>query len=1574
MNPLTSVRTVRSLRSRARQLAAELRFTLSARGAGLAVAPAAQMCVLERRLLLSASPAAALVAPADAAAVVTVESAADALTQDTVTALWAAEDTESASVGFESAETESGEEPFEDGLGNLPSGDFAVVASDDPTTPATPAIDLAAAGTGSVASGLQLVVIDSSVEDSDDLLSGLLASGSDIRLLRLDSERDGLSQITERLERTGPVAAIHLITHGRDGAFQAGSTTVSLETLSEHAAELISWRGSLTADADLLLYGCDVAASDAGRQLAAALASLTGADVAASSDPTGATSLGGDWDLEQSIGSIEETDVSASLASSDWTSTLAMKQSPGQSARVSAVDDTAITSSTDDETTEGTRRGSRNAVASDASGNFVVVWSVTDTSGDSAIRARLFDSSGTPTSSEFSVSELASFDGTSASVAMDADGNFVVVWQSDGFDGSSSAIVFRRFASDGTAISGDTLVNLTTSSGQKNPVIAMNDAGQFLIAWEGKGNGDSNGVFFRRYSAGGGALDLIERRPYGSTQGDQHNPAAGISGDGSAVIVWEGGDSHVYFQRVAADGTYAGSLTQVDYVLTVASNPAVAVTDSGEFTILYRESSLLPGVNGRTYSANGVATSLLGFRVASGDADSPSLAMTDSGSFAVTWQQTGDGDGTGIYARRFLADGTPVSSAFAVNEVTNLDQTAPSVALNSDGEMTFVWTTETDTNGDDVVIRQIANEPPTVSAIADVTIDEDTTSHAIPFTIGGDDIAASLLSLSVTSSNEALVPSGSIVISGDGANRELTITPLPDQSGTSTITVSVSDGFLSTPVSFELTVQSVNDAPVISRNLGGVVAEGQSQTITDQMLSVTDVDDPATDVRFSVTVLPQHGELRREGTVLAAGEEFTQDDLDNNRVSYHHDGSETTADSFSFTVRDRAGATLSERQFEITVNPVNDVPVIQPVSFTVIENSAAGTSVGRVTATDDDPGDSLSWQIVRGNTGGAFQIDAATGAITVASSAALNHEVLDVFDLTVRAMDLAGASSSAVIRITVQDINEAPLVSSLSRQLTEHAAAGTFVGRVSAVDPDAADSLSFAITSGNSGGAFTMDSASGEIRVANPAAVDFESTPTFALDVRVTDAGGLTRTTAATIRLDNVNERPVAGTLPDIVLQEDATPDSINAATVFSDPDGDALRYSANVVAPGSALIKSVRIDPVTGVLDFVLHADAYGTAEIRVTGTDPSGLSAATRFQVQVQPVQDAPRVVSQTVVLTGADSLLVAAPGVLTGAVDPDGDSVTAVLLQAPEHGNLTIQPDGSYTYQPDADYGGLDRFQFAATDGQLTGDPAWVSITVVAPVPVNNTTTTDGGSSTTNSQGDSVSSTTGSPNTGTETVTPTGEGSVAPQTVLPSSAPPDATDSEDGDRIPGLALPGTGSGLSAFSLQRQFTSVQPDSFTGTNRTTDRMNAGSETSSSQLDSRPVSWSPGVSGNPARASVFSELSRIASIQSERFAERLSAQLGVDAQVVGSVGIVTTSFSVGYLFWAVRGGMLLSGLLAQVPAWTMVDPLLVLDGDSRSDDKESLQSLMDRQQARLSSRDPDAGQFDRPRHEDPSAA
>jgi hypothetical protein len=89
--------------------------------------------------------------------------------------------------------------------------------------------------------------------------------------------------------------------------------------------------------------------------------------------------------------------------------------------------------------------------------------------------------------------------------------------------------------------------------------------------------------------------------------------------------------------------------------------------------------------------------------------------------------------------------------------------------------------------------------------------------------------------------------------------------------------------------------------------------------------------------------------------------------------------------------------------------------------------------------------------------------------------------------------------------------------------------------------------------------------------------------------------------------------------------------------------------------------------------------------------------------------------------------------------------------------------------------------------------------------------------------------------------------------------------------------------------------------------------------------------------------------------QTRELQKELGQQVAARGRVVGSVSVVTTGFSVGYLLYLVRGGMLLSGLLTQIPTWSMLDPLMVIDGVGRDDDKESLESIMEREQARLQS-------------------
>ncbi|MBF0627583.1 MAG: DUF4347 domain-containing protein [Magnetococcales bacterium] len=148
----------------------------------------------------------------------------------------------------------------------------------------------------------EIVFIDAAVPDPVGLLSGIAANAL---VVRLDAGQDGVTQITSVLEKHQNISAIHILSHGAPGQLQLGSRHLSLDNLSAYSTALFSWRDALTPDADLLLYGCDVAQGEGGSRFVQALSQLTGADVAASMNATGNMALGGDWILEDKTGLIE---------------------------------------------------------------------------------------------------------------------------------------------------------------------------------------------------------------------------------------------------------------------------------------------------------------------------------------------------------------------------------------------------------------------------------------------------------------------------------------------------------------------------------------------------------------------------------------------------------------------------------------------------------------------------------------------------------------------------------------------------------------------------------------------------------------------------------------------------------------------------------------------------------------------------------------------------------------------------------------------------------------------------------------------------------------------------------------------------------------------------------------------------------------------------------------------------------------------------------------------------------------------------------------------------------------------
>ncbi|MEO1430375.1 MAG: DUF4347 domain-containing protein [Cyanobacteria bacterium J06632_19] len=164
-----------------------------------------------------------------------------------------------------------------------------------------------------------IIFIDSTVADYKTLASQAKA-GTEV--IVLDNSKDGVSQITQALAGKSDLASIQIISHGGEGMVQLGSNILSNGNLQDYSSQLQQWGNALAENGDILFYGCDVAAGESGVEFVQQLSELTGADIAASTDLTGNSSLGGDWDLEVATGKIESETAITLEAQQEFTEIL----------------------------------------------------------------------------------------------------------------------------------------------------------------------------------------------------------------------------------------------------------------------------------------------------------------------------------------------------------------------------------------------------------------------------------------------------------------------------------------------------------------------------------------------------------------------------------------------------------------------------------------------------------------------------------------------------------------------------------------------------------------------------------------------------------------------------------------------------------------------------------------------------------------------------------------------------------------------------------------------------------------------------------------------------------------------------------------------------------------------------------------------------------------------------------------------------------------------------------------------------------------------------------------------------
>jgi Ca2+-binding RTX toxin-like protein len=193
---------------------------------------------------------------------------------------------------------------------------------------------------------------------------------------------------------------------------------------------------------------------------------------------------------------------------------------------------------------------------------------------------------------------------------------------------------------------------------------------------------------------------------------------------------------------------------------------------------------------------------------------------------------------------------------------------------------------------------------------------------------------------------------------------------------------------------------------------------------------------------------------------------------------------------------------------------------------TVAEGASNGTAVGIAASAADPNGGTVIYSL-SDSAGGRFKIDAHTGVVTVANGAALDFEAATSHGIVVRATDGSGAFSSQIFNIAVTDVNEAPVdLALVSSGVAEFSAAGTSAGTLSAIDPDAGETLTFALLD-DAGGRFAISG--DQLTVANGLLLDFEQAAAHSVRVLVTDLAGLSFERTLTVNVNNADPENVTG-------------------------------------------------------------------------------------------------------------------------------------------------------------------------------------------------------------------------------------------------------------------------------------------------------------------------------------------------------------------------------------------------------------------------------------------------------------
>jgi S-layer family protein len=338
------------------------------------------------------------------------------------------------------------------------------------------------------------------------------------------------------------------------------------------------------------------------------------------------------------------------------------------------------------------------SLSMDARGNFVVVWesNLQDGSLDGVV-GRRFDAAGVSVGTEFIVNTTTAGSQGDPDVSVDRRGEFVVAWTD--YQGGTE-IKARRFDRSGKALGAEFLVNAYGTGTQASPSVALDAGGNFVVVWESLGqDGNGLGVFGHRFGASGNSIGAdFSVNTY--VTGDQQAPDVVATADGGFVVVFMGPDtfaSGVHARRFSAAGTAIGA----EFSLTTAGAtqfaPAAAALPQGGFVVAwtsYNQDGSHNGIFGRIFDGNGApVTAEIPVNTFTTNAQSfPAVAADGNGGFVVIWESfLQDGSEAGVFGQRFTSAGARRGAEFQLNAFTSGAQMRLTVAADSAGSFVGAW-------------------------------------------------------------------------------------------------------------------------------------------------------------------------------------------------------------------------------------------------------------------------------------------------------------------------------------------------------------------------------------------------------------------------------------------------------------------------------------------------------------------------------------------------------------------------------------------------------------------------------------------------------------------------------------------------------------------------------------------------------------------------------------------------------------------------------------------------------------------------------------------------------------------